>query len=354
MSSKRRYRISVGITFFLGLLLLLSYTVSYWPYTSKPIIAILGLFVPVLILINCALYLYWLLRKKRVLSFPLLVLIIGYFAVGTVYELGPSQGTPNSDSFSLMSYNVRNFNKNEELPIEGVDSLIIDFVREEDPDILCFQECNFAMKRSSALSQYPYWFVDFIYSYEIKNDHVIQAVYSKFPLINIRSIDFPGSANKAIVMDVVRKKDTLRLFNVHLQSFAIIPKVEKLQQEKSDRLLKRMGKVLIKQQQQALILEKEINQSPHPVLVVGDFNNNQFSYTYRRIKGSLKDSYKEAGRGFGQTYNLMGFPMRIDFILTDERIKTLSHQTYDLTLSDHYPIRAELEFVGAGHGQEAK
>ena len=354
MNSIRRYRLSVGLTVFFGLLTLLSYTVSFWPYASTPALAVLGLFVPVLMVINCGLYIYWLLRKKKVLSLPLLVLIVGYFAVGTVYELGPAQRTPTADSFSLMSYNVRNFNMNEEMPVQGVDSMILDFIGEEEPDILCLQECYFAMKRSSALSGYPYSFVDFIYSYEIKHDHVIQAVYSKFPLLNIRSIDFPGSANKAIVMDVVRGRDTLRLFNVHLQSFSIIPGVDQLQQENSDRLLNRMGKVLVKQQEQAKLLEKEIGKSPYPVIVVGDFNNNQFSYAYRRIKGELKDSYKEAGQGFGQTYNLMGFPMRIDFILTDKKINTLSHKTYDLELSDHFPIRAELEFVGEGQGQEAR
>ena len=287
---------------------------------------------------------------------PLLVLIVGYFTVGTVYELGPAaQRSPTADSFSVMSYNVRNFNMNEELELEGVDSLIVEFIKEEEPDILCLQECHFAMKKSTSLSkQYPYSFVDYIYSYEIKQNHVIHAVYSKFPLWNVRSIDFQGSANKAIVMDVVRGMDTLRLFNVHLQSFSIIPGVDQLQQEKSDRLINRMGQVLVKQQEQAKLLEEEIAKSPYPVMVVGDFNNNQFSYTYRRIKGDLNDSYKEAGKGFGQTYNLMGFPMRIDFILTDKRIKTLSHKTYDLELSDHYPIRAELEFKGDGQGQELR
>lgn len=250
-----------------------------------------------------------------------------------------------------MSFNVRNFNKNEELPIEHVDSLIVDFVRQDNPDILCLQECHYAMKRSAALNQYPYRFVDFIYSYEIKHDHVIQAVYSKFPLLNIRSIDFPNSANKAIAMDVVKGHDTLRLLNVHLQSFSIIPEVEKLQQEQSDRLLNRMGKVLVKQQYQAALIRAEIDKSPFPVIVVGDFNNNQFSYAYREIKGELNDTFSEAGKGFGQTYNLMGFPMRIDFILTDPRIETRSHITYKNELSDHYPIRAELDL---GQGQEAR
>ena len=351
MSTTRRYRWSVRITVLFGLLLLLSYTVSYWSYASSPFVAVLGLLVPVLMVINCGIYLYWLLRRKKVFSFPLLVLIVGYLTVGSVYEFGPAPKEATDSSFSLMSYNVRNFNKNEELPLQNVDSLIVDFVREDDPDILCLQECHYAMKRSSALNQYPYRFVDFIYSYEIKHDHVIQAVYSKYPLLNIRSIDFPESANKAIAMDVVKGKDTLRLINVHLQSFSIIPEVGKLQQEQSDRLLKRVEKVLVKQQQQATLLRAEIEKSPFPVVVVGDFNNNQFSFAYREIKGDLTDSFSKAGKGFGQTYNLMGFPMRIDFILTDPRIKTLSYTSYKNKLSDHYPIRAELDL---GQGQEAR
>ena len=152
-------------------------------------------------------------------------------------------------------------------------------------------------------------------------------------------------------MDVVKGHDTLRLLNVHLQSFSIIPEVEKLQQEQSDRLLNRMGKVLVKQQYQAALIRAEIDKSPFPVIVVGDFNNNQFSYAYREIKGELNDTFSEAGKGFGQTYNLMGFPMRIDFILTDPRIETRSHITYKNELSDHYPIRAELDL---GQGQEAR
>ena len=112
-----------------------------------------------------------------------------------------------------------------------------------------------------------------------------------------------------------------------------------------------MEKVLVKQQQQATLLRAEIEKSPFPVVVVGDFNNNQFSFAYREIKGDLTDSFSKAGKGFGQTYNLMGFPMRIDFILTDPRIKTLSYTSYKNKLSDHYPIRAELDL---GQGQEAR
>ena len=353
MNARRRYRFSAGITILFGLLCLASYSVSFWPYRSQPGVALLGLFVPLLMVVNCLLYLYWLIRKKKILFFPLLVLIIGYFTVGSVYQLN-STSEEVEDSFSLLSFNVRNFNKNGEIPEEGVDSLIIDFLREEDPDILCLQECLYSMKRSDVLPQYPHSFVDFIYSWEPQPIHVVQAVYSKYPLLNIQSIDFPGSANKAIAMDVIKGQDTLRLFNVHLQSFAIIPQVEKLKEEDSDRLFQRMGKVLIKQQEQAALLQAEIERSPYPVLVVGDFNNNQFSYAYRQIKGDLQDTYRQAGKGFGQTYNLWGFPMRIDFILTDPSIKTLSHSTYDQKMSDHFPIRAELLYQPKGQAQDKR
>jgi hypothetical protein len=36
---------------------------------------------------------------------------------------------------------------------------------------------------------------------------------------------------------------------------------------------------------------------------------------YRNIKGTLKDSFEEAGKGFGATYKFKYYPTRIDYIL---------------------------------------
>ncbi|WP_392347230.1 hypothetical protein [uncultured Polaribacter sp.] len=52
-------------------------------------------------------------------------------------------------------------------------------------------------------------------------------------------------------------------------------------------------------------------------IVCGDFNNTSYSWMYTKISTNKKDAFIEAGKGFGQTYNYW-FPMRIDFILTDE------------------------------------
>jgi endonuclease/exonuclease/phosphatase family metal-dependent hydrolase len=34
------------------------------------------------------------------------------------------------------------------------------------------------------------------------------------------------------------------------------------------------------------------------MIICGDMNNSAYSYVYRSIKGKLKDSFEEAGKGF--------------------------------------------------------
>ena len=60
------------------------------------------------------------------------------------------------------------------------------------------------------------------------------------------------------------------------------------------------------------------------------------------IKGEMKDSYFEKGKGFGRTYDLLKFPIRIDYILADPEFEVLSHQNFNERLSDHFPVMATL------------
>ena len=74
------------------------------------------------------------------------------------------------------------------------------------------------------------------------------------------------------------------------------------------------------------------------MVVSGDFNNTAYSYVYQLLKGDLVDSFDSAGSGFGGTYNFKYFPMRIDFILMDGSFKVNDFKTFDIDLSDHFPI----------------
>ena len=65
---------------------------------------------------------------------------------------------------------------------------------------------------------------------------------------------------------------------------------------------------------------------------------------YRAVKGDMTDTFKEAGNGFGRTYNFKFFPMRIDFIFADPAFKVNGFKTYDVEYSDHFPIMAKVSF----------
>ena len=78
------------------------------------------------------------------------------------------------------------------------------------------------------------------------------------------------------------------------------------------------------------------------MIVSGDFNNSAFSYIYNQVKGDLKDTFKEQGNGFGRTYDFKFFPLRIDFILSDQSFEVDSFKTFDVEYSDHYPIMTRL------------
>ena len=79
------------------------------------------------------------------------------------------------------------------------------------------------------------------------------------------------------------------------------------------------------------------------MIICGDMNNSPFSYVYRNIKGSLKDSFEEAGEGFGATYKFKYYPARIDYIFADYSMKVKKFESFsDFENSDHFPIIATL------------
>lgn len=240
-----------------------------------------------------------------------------------------------------MTFNTRNFNKNEELKTKRIDSLIIGFVTEQNPDIVCFQEFHHAMKRSDKLSQYPYKFIDFTYGEY--SGRVIQAVYSKFPIINVKPIEFPKSSNSAIYTDLVINNDTVRVYNAHLQSFNIIPDVNTIRNQNSKQLFGRVRKVVKLQKEQVDILNDHIANSNYKTLIVGDLNNTAYTNIYKSLKGDFQDTFLNAGSGFGKTFDLKGLPMRIDYIFADDNFDITSHTNYDIKLSDHYPVMATIK-----------
>nr|WP_299383781.1 endonuclease/exonuclease/phosphatase family protein [Allomuricauda sp.] len=334
-------KIMYGINLVFGLVTLLALLVPYVPVSYLPTLSAMSFLVPALICVHVAFLLFWFVRRKRSMILSGGVLLVWYVLLGPFYRFsGPSDTVQDESTLSIMSFNSRRFNEHRQLDVDDVDSLIIDFVTQQDPDVLCFQECYYLMKRNGALSQYPYKYIDYEWGKPAKR--VIQAIYSKFPIVNKDSILFPKSSNSAIYTDLLYQADTLRVYNIHLQSFSIIPDLDAITNQRSSKLLARSKQVMLKQMEQVQLVKESMEENSHTKIVVGDFNNTQYSNIYHTIKGDMVDTFLEKGNGFGKTYDLLGFPMRIDYILADPDFEILDHKNFNVKLSDHYPVMATL------------
>ncbi len=314
------------------------------PYTSIASLAFISLTVPALVLINMLFFLYWLFGKKIYMTLSLSILIFGYFTLGSFIAFNGRQRPVNDvDAISLLSYNVLGFHgKNQDGWGVNTGPEIVDFIENENPDIICFQEFQPIYIKNRMLTKYT--FVANKFEGQNVESPKNLSIYSKFPIINKDVLDFPDTYNGAVYADIVYKNDTIRLFNVHLESLSIRPNYFK--KERSDKLFVRLRDSFAKQQKQSDIIRQHINLSPYPVIVSGDFNNTQFSKVYFNIKGDLKDSFLESGRGYGETIKFWKFPFRIDMILGDPSFTFLSHKNYKIDISDHEPIMATFKWSG--------
>ena len=320
--------------------LLFSYLLPHVPPKTFALLSVLSLGVPVLIILNALFLLYWLLRLKRQFLLSLIILVLGYNYVGSFVKFSAKDKSENvSSDFTLMSYNVRMFNAYNWTERKDIPESITSFVKENNPDILCVQEHYVGAAELSRI--YPYEYIKL----KGKNAEFGSAIFSKYPIIKTFSVDFPQDGNNnALYADVVVKEDTIRVFNVHFQSLNIKPGINDLKKEDSKKLLGRIGYGFSLQQEQAESMMKEVNESPYKTIIAGDFNNTSFSYIYNLLMQDdrFNDAFLKAGSGFGKSFKLNYFPLRIDFLLIDKKLEIDSFKRYEVDFSDHYPISTEI------------
>ncbi len=337
-SVKRRSKFNKVIFFFNTIVALLLLSACAVPYISDErfaFLSFLSLAVPVLVGINFLFLFYWLVLRRRQFWLSLFVLIFGYFNLGTFVTFKLTEEAVLEEDLSVMSYNVRGFNRFKELDNPNVFEDIKQFIEKERPDIVCFQEPGYRRKKEY-LKEYPYQYLDYIYM----NGKVLLGIFSKYPIVGRDLICFPDSSNNGAYADILYKNDTIRVYNVHLQSLGVTPGKGKIRNSPKDKLFKKITRRFSLQQQQSKMVEEHMKANKYKQILCGDFNNTQFSNAYHTIKGDKQDTFIEKGVGYGRTLNFHGLPMRIDFIMADAELKVKSHKNYNEKYSDHYPIMA--------------
>ncbi len=340
--AKKRLSLLNKILFLINTIVAIALVISLFIPNLIPkkfgMLALWSLLTPIFIIVNFCFVIYWILigfKKQLILSF--FVLLLSFLLLPPVYKLYGSTNKTSKDSVTIMTYNVRKFNRYKWIDIENIDARIADFITTENPDIVALQE--FRTTKNFDL-QYPYYF-----NYRAKNKKPSGLIiYSKYPILHKGLLGNHNFSSGIQYIDIAKKNDTLRIYNFHLESLGIVPDKEYFGHKNSERLVKRLTRSFKTQQAQIDTLNAHIKNCHYKIVLVGDMNNTAYSWAYKNIKNDFQDSFLETGKGFGKTYTLKKMPLRIDYIFADKRINFIRHKNYGIRYSDHYPLSATINF----------
>ncbi len=361
-------RFSYGILLTLNLISAAALLFSYLAPIINPskflLPALFGLAYPYFLIINMIFLFYWIIRLNKVLAISLVVILLGWNHLNNLLPMsGKNRDLPEEivpeRLFKLLSYNVRGFDCYNWTDDPLTRDEIFSFLLEQEADIICFQEYYTSSKKGlkqsdveRKLRQYPHSNVYYTTDPAQKNGFGI-ATYSKYPVLKRSRIPFNSSNNAAMYTDHLILNDTIRVFNIHLQSisfkqenYAFLDTARLKYSEKQMQGLRSIGSRLktafAMRAEQAGMIANYIKESPHPVIAMGDFNDTPHSYAYRQIKKGLKDAFRKSGRGFGNTYAGELPSFRIDHIMLGDPLVPYQFKRIKKKYSDHYPITSKV------------
>jgi len=352
----------VAILFLLGCYGYVLNPKYFWPIGFLT----LGAFYFLIVLV--AFIIFWLFIKPRRALISVIALLLAFKPISNIIPFGLSHSfaTKKQDStLRIMTWNVAQFNVLDNKKHPDLQNRMLDLVNEYQPDIACFQEMvaeDSVVKDHGHIDKFleRLKFQDYFYSYNPKEDfwgyaHFGIIIFSKYPIINRQTVSFyPNNYNSIFqYVDIVKGPDTFRVFNIHLQTLRFSrenlnyidkPTVEnETAIKESKNIIAKFKKGFLKRQIQAERIRAEMEQSPYPVIVTGDFNDVPNSYAYHTIGKSMKNAFVERGAGLGRTFSGISPVLRIDNIFVDERIDVNQFVRINKKLSDHFPIVADLQ-----------
>ncbi len=344
--------VAANILFALGLLF--CYASVYINPARFWIPAIVGLFYPFFLLANIAFLTYWIIVWKKELLISLLAILLGINHLSAFVQLRPGNKHESAvPSIRLISYNVNLFRLYPWSKLPPSYDGVIRYIGSNNFDIACLQEFYTVSTKFSEADAKRKLGMRSKIGYIIQNSRSAYglAIFSRFPIVNSGEIKFENTLNSSIYADVKINGDTVRVYNLHLQSLRLKEHnfnflLNNELRQGNDRydeimdLASRLRIAFIKRSQQVELVNRHLKNCPYPVILCGDFNDTPVSYTYRELTGKLHDSFKEAGAGMLNTYAGILPSYRIDYILYSPEFKTLKFSSPRLNLSDHYPVCA--------------
>lgn len=336
----------------------------FWP------ISFITLAFPFLLGILVIFLIGWLFFNYRYALLSLIALLLGWKSISAFVAFhlpSANKSAPAATSLTIMSYNVSQFGLYREKDSKYNRQAMFAMIKKQELDIACFQDFYTSERKNDFNNRedisremalpYRYFSSDFNRN---GMQHWGSIIYSRFPIIASDKVKMSmGPRSESLIYaDIVKGDDTLRIINMHLESYRFNEKdysdIQKIKSQEDTGLkatksiVQKMREAYIRRSQQADIVGNFIRQSPYPVIVCGDFNDTPASYTYFTIKGELQDAFLQKGWGIGRTFTGLAPTLRIDYIFVSNHFKVNSFRKIISDLSDHYPVIANLSLIGSG------
>lgn len=320
-----------------------------------------------LLLTLIAFLLIWLFIKPSRSLVSLIAIAIAWQPLKNIINIRrqtPFEISKSENALRVMTWNVEQFNILNYKKDSGGKQRMIDHIRLYNPDVACFQEMvagdsankaiNFIQEFRRELNM-PY----FHYSYNPRLDfdkrhHFGIVIFSKYPLGRKKTINEPPHSYNSIFQyaDLVKGDDTFRIFNCHLQTLRFTkshkaylenPTLDdRSDLQNSKTVLSKLRYSIGLHHRQSDRIRREMDKSPHPVILCGDLNDVPNSYAYYRLGKDMKDVFREKGAGMGRTYTGISPTLRIDHIFCDERFGVSQYTSPRKKMSDHFPVIADM------------
>lgn len=363
MSKKGKNSVLIHIIWwtnlFFALLILMANGAGKIEPDTFSLIAVLGLIYPLLMVIQIVFLLFWLVMANVRFLLPLLILFISYGNIQLFVGSHCKKQVETPQGIKIFTYNVQGFSSGFVHPWDkALKKSVLAFALEKHPSILCMQEYKASYQIPQNLKQFTrggtYYFKNYIGGDNWRGNGILLA--SPYPSVGHGFFKLKNGRIFAIYADLLINKQTIRVFSVHLESIGlsshdmellISPVSEKAVDKKGisqwHKIYRKLTHTFVLHQKQIELLQKQIHQSPHPVVIAGDFNDTPASYVYHEISKDLHDTFLDKACFLQSTYAGPLPFLRIDHIFIPKQLTTASYQRFKINFSDHFPVMVTLE-----------
>ncbi len=344
MIRRRTFTIMIQAVIWVYAAFMLAWLLGRWVWGDQLwVLAVLNSFVPLLFApLPAVLFLAVVARRRVAWEGALLPAVLWLILFGGRFLPQMPHAEGGASELRVMAFNVLVTNTNADA--------IASAIAEEQPDLIAVAELSTTMQAS--LDQrlgaaYPHRTL-----HPLPGANFGAAIYSRWPLTDLGSLK-TGLGLRSAAADVHTPDGTLRFVALH-------PRSTWLDRSSLDAAEASIEENFRGREAQLAAVCRYLDEwGERPVIVAGDFNASEFHDAYRCVADRLRDTFREVGWGYGNTWpagqtkhirtkwlQVISSLTRIDYVFHSQHWDAVDAKVLKMaTGSDHRPVVVTLSWA---------